>query len=178
MIQTCMQIQPDIRCPSFLTMQSLLQLITIRKEAQSALARSSIEKLSPLKQRSNVRDPTKASLRIGGNTPDATVSIFNAESSVDKRSPVKTASSEIPPSPTSVRSRPAYASTNRPSPTVSLDQNIVTAWADYIQAHAIPKDAPPIPLALTIGISVQPGFEVHYKIAAFSICELRAKSKK
>ena len=88
------------------------------------------------------------------------------------------AKTQLQQSPSGTRTRPAYASTNRPPKSVSLDQNVVMAWADYIQSHAIPRDAPSIPLAITIGIAVDAGFETHYKVAAFALAESRAKAAK
>jgi hypothetical protein len=123
-----MQIQPDKVSASFLNMQSLLQLILIRKEAKSALARLSIEKSSPLKQRTSERDQTKSSVRVGGRSFHSNVSQLKAEDSTvavvhSRGSPdFETKPSQMPQSPYSVRSRPAYASTNMPSPTKSTNK--------------------------------------------------------
>jgi hypothetical protein len=185
------EMQPDVQSSSSTNIQALLQLISIRKEAKNALKRS-VEQTSLVRPKtiqlklSNL-DGVTATIRVstGQSSLHAELNVpMTLDSSASNStintasSPVRDAATNLQPSPSNSRSRPAYASTSKSPNTVSLDQNIVMAWADYIQTHGIPRSAPSIPLSLTIGIPVQPGFETHYKIAAFALTESRSKPAK
>ncbi len=183
--------QPDAQWSSSSSIQALLQLILIRKEAKNALKQSvehaSLLRSDSIQTKSCASDSGKTTIRVStvrssmhteSNVRVAFDSSASNSTGNTASTPVQVAATNLQPSPSSSRSRPAYASTSKSSNTVSLDQNIVMAWADYIQVHRIPRDAPSIPLSLTIGIPIQPGFETHYKVAAFALAESRSKAAK
>jgi hypothetical protein len=191
MLAACIEMQPDTQTSTFSNIQSMLQLMLIRKEAKNALQRlgdhSSVLGPDNLKLKASelkvLKSPAKvlpglSSCNEEYGTLVTLESKLSHSTANTPNSPVSAAAAHLHPSPSSSRSRPAYASTSKPTTTVSLDQNIVAAWADYIQAHRIPKDAPSIPLAVTIGITVPPGFETHYKVAAFALTKLRSNVAK
>ncbi len=193
MVAACIEMQPDTQTSTFSSIQSLLQLMLIRKEAKTALQRlgNHASVLGPDSSKLKACEvevlksplplkvlPGLSSCNEESDTLVASESTVSHSTANTPNSPVSAAAAHLHPSPSSSRSRPAYASTSKPTSTVSLDQNIVAAWADYIQAHRIPKDAPSIPLAVTIGITVPPGFETHYKVAAFALTKLRSNVAK
>ena len=181
MVSVCIEMQPDNQSQSSSSMKTLLELILIRKDASNALKRldqlPSHLKQSSLNPKTSHLDAAKSATRgtTLSSSPETATAVLDPPA--DRPSSPIAAKTQIQQSPSSTRTRPAYAST-RPPKSVSLDQNVVMAWADYIQSHSIPRDAPSIPLAITIGIAVDAGFETHYKVAAFALAESRAKAAK
>ena len=178
---------------SFLKVQELLQLVVIRKEASDALTRLRAQddanpKRSPLKQNKNdssESDSLKTPIRISTVRSTPTHSAANCpptqlfSGSNIESPPIAIAQlQQLQPSPSSARSRPAYASASKASDAVPLDEAIVLVWADYIEKRSIPRDAPSIPLSLNIGVPVPPGFETHYKVAAFALAKSRRSQNK
>jgi len=198
-IRACLEIQPEGNSSSFSRMQELLQLVQLRKEVNLVYEQSMATQDDRHAKSSKLLDPPTPQKHHSDGTKGIRVSTvrsalateYNPESLADGLSleQISLSTANTPSSPVQVtqmpsqqspssRSRPAYASTNRARDTVSLDQNIVLAWAHYIQKHSVPRDAPSIPLALSIGIAVPPGFETHLKVAAFALLESRSKSAK
>ena len=183
--------QPDAQSSSSSNIQALLQLILIRKEAKNALKQSvehaSLLRPDSIQTKSCTSDSGKLSILVSTvrssmhSESNVRVAFDSSASNLTVNTastPVQVGATNLQPSPSSSRSQPAYASTSKSSNTVSLDQSIVMGWADYIQVHLIPRDAPSILLSLTIGIPIQPGIETHYKVAAFTLADSRSKAAK
>jgi hypothetical protein len=193
MITACIQMHQEEESTSFLKVQELLQLVVTRKEASDALTRlrraqkDANPTRSPLKQtetESSESNSLKTPIRISTVRSTSTHSAANFPSTQQfsgsniESPPIAIAQSQLQPSPSSARSRPAYASASKTSDTAALDATIVSAWADYIEKWSIPREAPSIPLSLNIGVAVPPGFETHYKVAAFALAKSRRSQNK
>lgn len=194
-LTACTQMHEDQESPSFLKVQELLELVKIRKDASEALKRLSAQEVmhsvsSLLKQPkivSNDSSSLKSPIRVRStkmtNLRSSVESISTQQFSESVSNADISANDIVPqnqpfPSALSTRSRPAYASAGKALETISLDPNIVIAWADYIEQHSIPRDAPSIPLSLNVGITIPPGFEIHYKVAAFALVKSRKQQSK
>jgi hypothetical protein len=179
MVRICIQIHPSVESSSFSKKVELLQILTARKEAASAMVLKSKTRPAPrIRTSVNSKIIKSPDVMISDNSAhESNSNALNSQSTTYEPSlRTKEASLQIH-APTS-RLRPAYASVTRAADVAALDQRIVKEWASYIHQHSVPKDAPSIPLSLSIGISVHPGFETHYKVAAFELLEMRSKMTK
>jgi hypothetical protein len=182
MAAACSEMHNDKDSATCVNIQEVMRLLAIRKDASTALKRQDSIGLSrsPMKSinpGSTDSDGFKSSIRVNSTRHVSAVYVgqhpATSTSLKTEGNAIQVSRAELQQFQSGVRSRPAYASAGKISDTIVLDQNIVIEWANYIQTHSIPRDAPSIPLSLNVGVAVPPGFETHYKVAAFALAKSR-----